>query len=142
MKNAKSIISHALKPFEERLEAQKCLNLVFSMLPANIKNGINYSYVKENTLYISVVSNPFKSELNYKKNLLKELLETIKKHNSLCDYVSFNDVKIFVSREKKPVEKQQVLIYEERAFGDFENLAKNEKIKELLEQIREVIRKA
>jgi hypothetical protein len=141
MKNAQSIVSHTLKPFEDRLETIKCLNLLFSMLPPNIKNGISYSYIRNDTLFIIVVSNPFKSEINYKKALINELLEAIKIHRNICDSVSFGDIKIYVDRDIKKEAKQQILVYEERATGEFEILTKNDRIREVLEKIKETIKK-
>ncbi|MCV6607604.1 MAG: hypothetical protein OIF32_05285 [Campylobacterales bacterium] len=140
MKNAKSIVSHTLKPFEPKLNKMKCQRKIFDMLPKSVNNWINYFYIRDDILYVAVYSQAFKADLVHKKDMLIEFANMLRTHDTNCIDLTFSYVNVFVSREKREVEKQQVVVYEERADGEFENLAKNEKIHQVLEEIRQVIK--
>jgi len=77
-------------------------------------------------------------EFNYKRELIKSLLKAIHKESSLCEDLKELEIIISVSVKHKKKESEQTAkySYKERATGEFENLAKDDEIRELIEKIR------
>lgn len=140
MKNAQQIVTHTLKPFSKRMESLKCISLMLSFLPKNLQDAVTYYYVRNEILYIYVTSSAFKMEFTYKASILKSLLGTIKKNSRTCSDFNFKSVKVYVKQDVKQRHRNLILVYRERAVGDFENIAKNSLVREKLEEIRSVIK--
>lgn len=138
MKDSQEIISHLYFSNSQKLKQTRCLNVLKSLLPPRLSSAINYIYKKNQNLYIVIDQFGLKMEFNYKRDLIKSLLKAIHKESSLCEDLKDLEIIISVSvkHRKKEEEQPAHYSYKERAHGDFENLAKDEEIRELIEKIR------
>jgi hypothetical protein len=85
-----------------------------------------------------------KMEFNYKRNLIKEILNKIEKFHPNCKCINLKEVKAFVSNKKELQEEKKIetrIFYEERSNGTFKNNTKNERLHTLFEEIRKEIEK-
>lgn len=83
-------------------------------------------------------------EFNYKRNLIKEILNKIEKFHPNCKCVNLKEIKAFVSNKKNTKEEEQIetkIFYKERSNGDFKNNSKDEKLHAIFEEIRKEIEK-
>jgi hypothetical protein len=141
MKKAETIISHLLdKPTFQNAKKAYCFNKLIAALPKNLTQYIAFCYVKNDILFLAITHPGVKMELYYKSNLLKTILTLLQKSEPQCNFIQFNQIKIFVtnkSREKP--QEDTVPRYREHGNGEFENLAKSEDIQMHFEAIREEI---
>ncbi len=101
-------------------------------------------YQKNDTLFFVLNHPGIKMEFNYKVTLIKSLLNKVKELDKKCAKLEIKEIKSFVSNKTKlsPPPSLSIPVYHERAKGDFENLAKDEEIKKIIEKIREEIYKS
>lgn len=141
MKDSKEILSHLYFSNSQKLKQTRCLNILKSLLPPRLNSAISYIYTKNQNLYIVIDQFGLKMEFNYKRELIKSLLNTIHKELSLCE--DLKELEIIISVSTKRTQNNQEIIktlsFEERSTGNFENLAKNNEVRELIEKIRTTI---
>lgn len=141
MKDSKEILSHLYFSNSQKLKQTRCLNILKSLLPPRLNSAISYIYTKNQNLYIVIDQFGLKMEFNYKRELIKSLLNTIHKELSLCE--DLKGLEIIISVSTKRTQNNQEIIktlsFEERSTGNFENLAKNNEVRELIEKIRTTI---
>ncbi len=142
MKTSKEIISHIInKPQNSQIIKTECINRLISLLPPHLANAIMFTYIKNRTLFFVLNHPGLKMEFNYKHNLIKSLLNKLKDIDLKCKIIEIDEIKSFVSNKiKPPSPKVSTSIYKERAYGEFQNLATDEKLNKLFEEIREVIK--
>ncbi len=144
MKDSKTIISHLKKhPLLKTLEKEECFFLLKSLLPNSLSNYIKFLYTKNDTLFFVLTHPSAKMEFNYKHNLIKSLLNQLETFHPKCKCINLKNIKAFVTNRNKKNEsffKNSVIFYKERASGEFKNSAKDERLRELFEQIREEIK--
>ncbi len=142
MKTSYEIISHLInKPQNSQIIKTECINKLISFLPPHLINAIMFTYIKNRTLFFVLNHPGLKMEFDYKHNLIKSLLNKLKDIDLKCKIIEIDKIKSFVSNKitpKKP--KFPSLTYKERASGEFQNLATNEKLNELFEEIRQMIK--
>jgi len=144
MKDSQEVLSHLYFSNSQKLRQARCLNVLKSLLPPRLAGAISYIYKKNEKLFIVIDQFGLKMEFNYKRELIKSLLKSIHSQTSLCENLQDAEIVISVSVKKRndAIERARRYSYPERAEGEFENLAQNEEIRELIEKIRRTIRSA
>ena len=104
-----------------------------ALLPPRFQKAIAFIYIKNDTLFIALSHPGYKMELNYNKELFKELLATLRMHAAECkthtaDKVVFFNAKYHNSEEKK--KSDTVPYYSELSSGDFTIDLDNEALKQ------------
>ncbi len=138
MKNISDILNHLKhNPSFRKINTSNVIQSFINTLPLNLKRGVKFAYIKHQTLYF-VLSHPvFKSEFEYNKAHIKSLLKNV-------NIANIEDIKFFVTNKIEKKEKQELKKedkYKERAYGIFENKMKDEKLYNIFEDIRSIIKK-
>ena len=141
MKNIKEILNHLPVPYD-KIKIQKCLKLLTQGLPIHYKNNILYMYLKGETLYFVTKHQAINFELYQKLNDIKMMLRLIQNKMDRCHSIKISNIKAFTTYAKKTTPKKidNLKFYKKQLKGDFKNLAKNKKIYEAFEEIREIIK--
>ncbi|MFV0480571.1 MAG: hypothetical protein ACK5LP_01175 [Campylobacteraceae bacterium] len=143
MKQARIIISHLQRqPSFEKLEQIKAYKKLFALLPNRLGNVVRFAYNKNQTLFIVLEHPGYKMEFNYKLNLIKSLLKELVKIDVTCKCIDADVIKVFVTNKPplvSPVREVVGPFYSEKSVGNFKNLAKDEKLHKIFEEIREII---
>jgi len=142
MKNSEQLISHfrsqsAFAP----LKNLACINAVKELLPARLHKFILFGYVRHNTVFFALNHPGAKQEFD---NIINSIKTPLKKMPPLaCKNQEIHDVRAFVSH-KKPLQftsaPSEEFHYSERSQGQFQNSVKNEKLHEIIEEIRDIIK--
>jgi len=144
MKDSKTIISHLKKhPSMKSLNQQECYDILIGLLPKSLTNSIKFLYTKHDTLFFVLNHPSAKMEFNYKRNLIKDILKKIVTFHPNCKCIDLKDIKAFVTNRKEPkvVEsKESKIYYIEESRAEFTNIAKDERLFELFEEIKKVIK--
>jgi hypothetical protein len=141
MKNVKEILKHTPLPYN-KIKIQRCLKLVTSCLPIHLKNSISYMYLKNETLYFATKHPAINFELYQKLTDIKMMLKAIQLKKR-CLSIKITNIKAYTLHTKeKPLSKipDNIKFYIKEIKGDFENKAKNKKIYQKFEEIREIIK--
>lgn len=143
MKDSQEVISHLYFSNSKKLRQARCQNVLKALLPPRLGEAISYIYKKNQKLFIVIDQFGLKMEFNYKRDLIKTLLKKIHNESTLCEDLYGCEVVISVSNKKRESHENGQIkhAYTERAEGEFENLAKNEEIRDLIEKIRATIKK-
>jgi len=128
----------------KKITLHYCFEKIKSLLPKHLSSAILFMYQKNDTLFFVLNHPGIKMEFNYKVTLIKSLLNKVKELDKKCAKLKIKEIKSFVSNKTKlsPPPSLSIPVYHERAKGDFENLAKDEEIKKIIEKIREEIYKS
>jgi len=146
MKKANSILSHLLHlPEFKTLKSHYCYQKFISLLSPRFQKAIAFVYVRQNTLFIALSHPGFKMELNYNKDLLKNLLTMLTKQDKKCQYLTVDKVILFNSNIKTITKQGEiedtVPYYKEMALGEFEIESEDIEIIEAFNRIRDSIEK-
>ncbi len=136
MKKINEILSHLKNnPEFSKINTSFLIKKFIEVLPLKLKKGVKFAYVKNQTLYFVLTHPVYKMEFEYNKADIKSLLKNFKIAN-------VEDIGFFITNviEKKESPKEPVPLYTERAYGIFENKAKDEYIFRKFEKIREIIK--
>ncbi len=145
MKKASIILSHlGNQPQFKFLKQQACYAKYIKLLGEKYQKAIAFIYIKNETLFVAVTHPSFKMELNYNKDLLKDILTQLKKYDNECKTMKADKVIVFHSKYH-PVAKAKsnsdtVPYYNELATGNFEIQSEDEDIKKKFEQIKDQIK--
>ena len=145
MKSADTIISHILHlPQFKSLQSHYCYKKFISLLSPKFQKAIAFVYVRQNTLFVALSHPGYKMELNYNKDLLKNILRLLGKKDKNCDFLVADNVILFNSKYKtiikpKIQELSTIPYYKEIASGDFEIKCKDKKLKNAFEEIKKEI---
>ncbi|MFT7878761.1 MAG: hypothetical protein ABXS91_00050 [Sulfurimonas sp.] len=109
------------------------------------QKAIAFVYVKQNTLYIAVTHPGFKMELNYNKEVLKDILSQFTLVDKTCSMLQADKVVIFHSKFHKVTTQGEksstVPYYYELAEGAFEVCSEDAGLQEKFEAIKTSIKK-
>jgi hypothetical protein len=138
MKTAKEILTHLLKPFENKLNQKRCLKKIISLIPRNYNKYIISYTLKGDTLYINVSHPAMRQEIFYNKHIIFSIIKTFHKANQCLDV---NPKKIVTFYKYIPPTKppKEIKFYIKEA-GDFEIKAKNENIKNKFKEIKNILK--
>jgi hypothetical protein len=140
MKTINQILNHIkINPTFKKVATQSMLDKLVNVLPSNLQNGIDFYYTKNKILFFVLTHQLYKNEFKNNKQLIKSLLKQLK-----LDYIE--DIEYFVTNKPKPIIKKKTtttytLQYQRQSYAIFDNKAKNKKIYDKFEQIRELIKK-
>jgi len=99
--------------------------------------------VRQETLFVAISHPGFKMELNYNKDLLKNLLTMLAKQDEKCKSLKVSKVVLFNSKHnsiiKENDEEDTVPYYEEMSWGEFTIESEDRELREAFEKIRESI---
>jgi len=146
MKKANTILSHihALPQFK-MLKRHYCYQKLISILPPKFKKAVAFVYIREDTLFVALSHPGFKMELNYNKNLFRELLSMVAMADEKCKTVSASKVVLFNSKHLSIIKKEEIIstipYYKERSRGDFQIESKDEEMIEAFNKIKKSIEK-
>ncbi len=145
MKKANEILSGIKnRPNFKSIHKYSCFNKLKALLPPRFQKAIAFFYIRNNTLFGGLSHPGYKMELYYNKDLVKSLLKELILVEQSCQelFANVDKVEFFVSKfhTKAPeFSSQSIPRYKELATGNFVINAKNEKIVEIFEKIREDI---
>ncbi len=145
MKNAAQIIdSIQSKPQFSRLSSHKCMQRVKSMFTPPVRKMINFTYIKNRTLFF-VFNHPVgKQEFDNNIQTIKSALKFYMPPECMEEDVPlFDDIRAFVTYTPKNIakeEEKQKEVYPERASGDFEIPIQDEKLHSLVLSIQKIIK--
>jgi hypothetical protein len=140
MKTINQILNHIkINPTFKKVATQSMLDKLVNVLPTSLQNGIDFYYTKNKILFFVLTHQLYKNEFKNNKQLIKSLLKQLK-----LDYI--DDIEYFVTNKPKPIIKKKTTItytlqYKRQSYAIFDNKAKNKKIYDKFEQIRELIKK-
>ncbi|WP_200763606.1 hypothetical protein [Nitrosophilus alvini] len=137
-------MSHLFSKNQDKLNEQRCFRKLLNLLPKRFKDAVIFGYKKQNTLYIALKHPGMKMEFNYNQTLINELLNKLKISVEECKNFDVKQIKTFVTNKKLPVREERetkLATYLEKSSGKFENMAKTDTVSEMIEKIRETIRK-
>jgi len=137
MKKASEIISHILKPFDDKVQKQRCLKKIISLMPPKYKKFISSLNYKGEILYINVTHPAIRQELFYKRGEIFSIIKTMHDHE-ICKNIKVS--KIITNYKYTPISKppKKIKFYLKTA-KDFENRAKNPEIRKLFDEIKEIL---
>jgi hypothetical protein len=140
MENISEILNHIkINPIFKKVHTQSMLDRLVSILPANLKDGIDFYYTKNQILFFVLTHQLYKNEFKNNKELIKSLLKQLQLN-------SIVDINYFVTNKPKRIEKSvfkpiTVIPYKRQSYAIFDNHAKNKKIYDKFEEIRKLIKK-
>ena len=146
MKQVTTILSHIHNlPEFKSLKSHYCYQKFISLLSPRFQKAIAFVYVRHDTLFIALSHPGFKMELNYNKDLLRDLLSVLRKEDERCRYLKASKVVLFNSKHNSIIKKKKVYDavphYNEMALGNFTVQSEDQEIQEAFEAIRKSIEK-
>ena len=137
MKKASEIINHILEPFNDKIQIHRCLKKIISLMPPKYKNFILSMSYKGEILYIKVSHPAIRQELFYKKNEILTIIKTMHNHG-ICKEIKVSRIITDFKYAPSPKIPKEIKFYLKNA-KDFENRAKNPKIRKIFDEIKEII---
>ena len=137
MKKAEEIISHILKPFNEKLAKHRCLKKIISLMPPKYKKFILSINHKGEVLYIKVSHPAIRQELFYKRNEIFTIIKTMHNHG-ICKEIKISKIITDYRYNPPPKPPKEIKFYLKEAKS-FENKAKTPEIKKIFEEIKKVL---
>ena len=142
MKNASNIINSLQnKPQFSKLSKYKCIHKIQSIFSPPLQKMIKFAYIKNNTLFFVLNHPGAKQEFD---NNIQSIKSALKFHTpSECIEENIKDIKAFVTHtpslhvELKP---KEIETYKERATGNFKIAVHDDKLKELIQSIQNIIK--
>ena len=137
MKKVNDILSHLkYSPEFKKIGTTNTLDKLTEALPAKLKKGIKFTYIKRQILFFVLTHPVYKMEFEYNKSLIKSLLKS-------ANIANVDDIQFFVTNKIEKKEEKIIKedpFYKERSYGLFENSVSNEKLHKLFEDIRNTIK--
>jgi hypothetical protein len=150
MKNASEIINTIQqKPQYKRILTYRCVDKLKSVLLPTIQRSIKYGYIKNSILYFVISSSINKYDKDNIINTIKMILNSpmILESDKFIECNAHNIEDIIVYTDHKPRFKYKPYItsshnmtYYERSNGDFSINIKDEKLKTILKDIKNIIK--
>ena len=144
MKNSSDILNSLQnKPQFSKLSHYKCIHKIQSIFNAPLQKMIKFAYIKNNTLFFVLNHPGAKQEFD---NNIQSIKSALKFHTPTeCSNEKFNDIKAFVSHTPafhvSTIQKPQtILSYKERATGNFKVPVRDDKLRELIYSIQNIIK--
>ncbi|CAA6810112.1 MAG: Unknown protein [uncultured Sulfurovum sp.] len=144
MKQANTILSHIQNlPQFKLLKSHYCYQKFISLLSPKFQKAIAFVFVRDDTLFVALSHPGFKMELNYNKDLLKNLLSMLSTTDKKCQTMNASKVVLFNSKhlsilKEKPIEST-VPYYQEMAEGQFTIQSDDEQLQQAFNKIKKSI---
>lgn len=139
MKKVNDILTHLkYNPEFKKINTNDTLDKLTNALPAKLRKGIKFSYIKRQTLFFVLTHPVYKMEFEYNKSLIKSLLKS-------ANIANVDDIQFFVTnkmekKEEVVITEENTPFFKEKSYGLFENHSKDEKIFKAFEAIRNIIK--
>ncbi len=134
MKSSKQILSLLThQPQFGSLAQHTCYQKFMALLPPRFRKAIAFIYIKNDTLFIALSHPGYKMELNYNRELFKELLATLGVHASECKAYTANSVVLFNAKNHSIQQEgntETIPYYSELSSGEFEIASEDEALRE------------
>jgi hypothetical protein len=142
MKNASQILNYIQnKPQFSKLSKYKCIKKIKSLFRPALQRMIKFAYIKNDTLFFVLNHPGAKQEFD---NNIQNIKSALNFHTpSECSETLIKDIKAFVTHTpdiKVEFLAKKPQIYQERATGEFEINIKDQKLKELVKSIQNIIK--
>lgn len=146
MKQANIILSHIHNlPEFKSLKSHYCYQKFISLLNPRYQKAIAFVYIRQDTLFIALSHPGFKMELNYNRDLLKNLLTLLINQDEKCKSIKASKIVIFNSKHNSIIKPENlydsVPHYTEMALGDFTIQSNDVNIVEAFKKIKSSIEK-
>ncbi|HFS82463.1 MAG TPA: DUF721 domain-containing protein [Epsilonproteobacteria bacterium] len=143
MKSAHTILSHlSSQPQFRFLKRHACYQKYISLLGEKYRKAIAFVYIRQETLYVAVTHPGFKMELNYNRDLLKDVLTHFANYTPECGELKADKVVVFHSRYHPlttPPVPETVPHFTELATGTFPVKSDTPELIEQFERIKTTI---
>jgi len=143
MKSSRQILSHLRSlPQFGSLAQHHCYQKFLGLLPPRFQQAVAFVYIKNRTLFIALSHPGYKMELNYNKELFKELLATLRQHLPECDALVAEEVVLFNARhhtDKAHTVQESIPYYSELSSGTFSVESDDPTIREKFAQTQRFI---
>ena len=145
MKTTETILQSLTgQPQFRTLGRHRCYQRFMALLPPRFREAISFVYVRDFTLHVALRHPGYKMELNYNKELLKDLLATLTDNQPECASLRAKKVVLFTSRYavSPPVQNARaatIPYYYELAVGTFEDRSTHPDLRRQFERIRRTI---
>ena len=136
MKKVNDILTHMkYNPEFKKINTNITLDNLIQALPAKLKKGVKFAYIKKQILFFVLTHPVYKMEFEYNKEIIKSLLK------KAC-IANVEDIRFFITNklEKKQTKEVEAPFFQERSHGIFENNTDNEKLHKKFEEIRKIIK--
>ncbi len=146
MKSSSDILNSLQnKPQFSKLSQYKCIHKIQSAFSTPLQKMIKFAYIKNKTLFFVLNHPGAKQEFD---NNIQSIKSALKFHTPAeCIDETITDIKAFVSHTPslhvstvELLTPKKIVSYKERAKGDFEIPVHDEKLKELILSIRNIIK--
>lgn len=142
MKNSKQLVSHlrsqsAFSP----LSNLSCIEAIKELLPPRLHRFILFGYIRHNIVFFALNHPGAKQEFDNIINSIKTPLKRMPPAS--CNKFEIYDVRAFVSHKKTlkfTLSKPEEQHYNERSKAEFENSIKDNKLHQVMEDIRNIIK--
>ncbi len=151
MKNVQDIITTIqYKPQFKKLLHNKCIDKLMSTILPALKRSVKHGYIHKKILFITITAALNKYDKDNIINTIKMVLNSpmiLQSERFMeCNDIEIEDVIVYVDHKPKVplnLHKTQThkLKYFERASGDIEIKVHDEKLKELMQSIQDIIKK-
>jgi len=142
MKNSKQLVSHLRSQSEfTPLNNQACINSVKELLPSRLHRFILFGYIRHNIVFFALNHPGAKQEFDNIINSIKTPLKNMPPQT--CQKFKIYDLRAFVSHKKMmkfSLTRSSDEQYDERAQAEFSNNIENEKLHQVFEDIRNIIK--
>jgi len=144
MKSSKQILlSLGNQPQFNSLVQHTCYQKFMALLPPRFQKAVAFIYIKNRTLFIALSHPGYKMELNYNKELFKELLATLTQLAPECQKQTVDDVILFNSKYHYPAQEKEasetIPYYSELSSGTFSLTLEKGKLREKFLRSKEII---
>ena len=147
MKNSSDIINSLQnKPQFSKLSKYKCIDKIQSIFSPPLQKMIKFAYIKNHTLFFVLNHPGAKQEFD---NNIQSIKSALKFYTpSECEDDNIQDIKAFVTHSPTShkdlhvgIKAKEIETYKERSSGNFSISVKDEKLKELIRSIQNIIKK-
>ena len=146
MKKANSIISHIRSlPQFKLLKSHYCYQKFISSLSPKLQKAIAFVYVRDNTLFVALSHPGFKMELNYSKDILRDILNILVQTDKKCQALRASKVVLFNSKYLSIIKEKKVIstvpYYKEASLGKFNIQSEDREVINAFKKIKNSIQK-
>lgn len=136
MKPISNIIDNLIDKKEFRkLNVLKDFDTIKKSISKKFVDYLDFMYMKGSTLYFVFKHPAMKQEFEYQKNSIKKVIQILKQNFRIDIEVA--DVKCFVTNK---IDKEELIHieqqYKELSIGEFQNYITDDKLSQILEDIR------
>jgi len=148
MKSTKQILSSIVdQPQFGSLSQHHCYRKFMALLPPRFQKAVAFVYVKNKTLFMALSHPGYKMELNYNKELFKDLLVTLIQYAPECRDYHADKVVLFQAKYHNSIDmeaeaaSQTIPYYSELSSGEFDLALEEGALLEKFQHTKTLIKK-